>query len=293
MHRYLYQISIRTLFATGIFCFLGVDALADLTWDDKSIQLSAASDTREAAAAFMFKNTGESPITVLSTKTSCGCTTATLSRTTFEPGESGQIDVAFAFGERTGRQSKTIVVTTDDPDSPTTTLRLRVDIPVLWETRPRFVYWQAGESPEPKRLAVAIQHDEPIRLIEVESDNPAFTAEIEAVEEGQQYEVVVTPNAEALATGQTVRGLLRVKTDFPDEENPKTLNLVARLIGSPLSPESSQSSTAEGAEAPTQSLTATSPAPEAEPSAKTTEVESSVPNPPDATDATFGATDPQ
>lgn len=293
--------SLQTGFAAvlcGLLFFNGT-SLADLAWDDKSIQLNAASDARDATAAFPFQNTGESSVTILSTKTSCGCTTATLSQTTFQPGESGQIDVAFAFGERTGKQSKTIVVTTDDPESPTTTLRLRVDIPVLWETKPRFVYWQAGDEPESKRLAVEIKHDQPIRLLEIESDNPAFTAEIEPVEEGKKYEIVVTPTPETLAAGQSVRGLLRIKTDFPDEQNPKTLNLVARLIGTPSTPETPESSepprplpVIEGKEIPAESQIATPPAPGAEPSSKTTEVEQSVSDLSDTADVP-ATTDPQ
>ena len=86
-----------------VLLFFNGPSLAGLAWDDQSIGLSAASDARDATAVFPFKNTGESPITILSTKTSCGCTTATLSQTTFQPGESGQIDVVFAFGERIGQ----------------------------------------------------------------------------------------------------------------------------------------------------------------------------------------------
>ena len=85
---------------------------------------------------FGFRNEGEAAVTVTSVESSCGCTTAELAQTVYAPGEAGRIDVTFELGDRNGRQIKQVVVRTDDPATPVTTLTLDVTIPRPVELSP-------------------------------------------------------------------------------------------------------------------------------------------------------------
>lgn len=62
--------------------------------------------------SFTFKNVGKSPIIITNVKASCGCTVATKPRKPIMPGETVEIDVAYATN-RIGSFSKSITITSN------------------------------------------------------------------------------------------------------------------------------------------------------------------------------------
>ncbi len=87
-------------------------ANASLMWDPTHRTIEAAADQDEAVASFGFVNAGRTAATIESVTTSCGCTTADLGRTVYEPGERGVIRAAFRFGDRVGLHTKKVIVRT-------------------------------------------------------------------------------------------------------------------------------------------------------------------------------------
>lgn len=73
---------------------------------------------------FTLQNIGKSTLTIHKVKTSCGCTTSDLEKSTLEPGESTKIKARFnTYGKR-GGQVKEIFVITNDPEQPKVTLKI-------------------------------------------------------------------------------------------------------------------------------------------------------------------------
>lgn len=64
---------------------------------------------------YKFTNTGKSPLLIRRVKASCGCTATNLSSSTIEPGQSGSIKATFSSTGRSGKQTKTITVISNDP----------------------------------------------------------------------------------------------------------------------------------------------------------------------------------
>jgi hypothetical protein len=62
---------------------------------------------------FVFKNTGEVPVTILEAKASCGCTTPNWSKEAIAPGQSGEIVAEYNPFNRPGDFHKTITVNTN------------------------------------------------------------------------------------------------------------------------------------------------------------------------------------
>jgi hypothetical protein len=59
---------------------------------------------------FKYKNIGNSDLIINNAKASCGCTVPHFSREPIAPGQSGEIEVVFDSGNRSGRQTKNITV---------------------------------------------------------------------------------------------------------------------------------------------------------------------------------------
>ena len=67
---------------------------------------------------FPLVNEGDAPLEILKVDSACGCTTVVLGRKTLAPGERTDLEVAFASAGLRGPTSKTVVVSTNDPDQP-------------------------------------------------------------------------------------------------------------------------------------------------------------------------------
>ena len=112
---------------------------------------------------------------------------------TVQPGQRGELTAVLTLGSRTGRQVKSVVVRTDSPTRPVTTLTLKATIPVWLKVRPRLVYWSPDEPAATKRVVLEAEDDRPMTILSVTPETPAVTAELETIEEGQRYAVLITP----------------------------------------------------------------------------------------------------
>lgn len=59
---------------------------------------------------YKFTNIGETPLFILNTRVTCGCTVTNFPKNPVMPGKSGNISVTYKTGAETGEISKTIVV---------------------------------------------------------------------------------------------------------------------------------------------------------------------------------------
>jgi len=98
----------------GMYLAEAEQELGDVALDDGEI----------LPVVFHYENRGPSPITITEISTSCSCTDATASRTTTQPGESGEIHVQIRLS-KLGPGSAAAIVYTDDPAHPKLELRCR------------------------------------------------------------------------------------------------------------------------------------------------------------------------
>lgn len=77
---------------------------------------------------FMLTNVGKSDLLIRNVRSSCGCTAVAPSKKVIAPGEEAPIQVTFDSRGKRGRQSKSITVITNDPKTPTTTLRISSNV---------------------------------------------------------------------------------------------------------------------------------------------------------------------
>src|SRR6201988_2641341 len=100
--------------------FLAIPVFAQLKWDTMEQSLKSKPGDREVVATYRFTNTGTNPITIDNVHTSCGCTTAALTKNEYAPGESGQIVARMVSGSRTGHHEKLLLESKrDHPKTPT------------------------------------------------------------------------------------------------------------------------------------------------------------------------------
>ena len=175
-------------------------------------------------AKFRFTNVGTAPVKITNVRPSCGCTTASLQKTEYAPGLSGEIDANFRFDGRVGHQEKWIVVTTDWVPSQPVTLRFAVNIPEAITIQPELVLWGVDDQLKPKTVRIAIPNDTPAKVVAAQADNAAVKLELREIRPGKELEVKVTPTT----TSQPGSATLLIRTDYPPE-SPATHHAYARV----------------------------------------------------------------
>jgi uncharacterized cupredoxin-like copper-binding protein len=77
---------------------------------------------------FNYKNTGKSELIIKDVRSSCGCTVPFVSKKNLKPGEEANLKVEFDTSGRSGRNSKSITIFSNDPDNPVFVLTIYADI---------------------------------------------------------------------------------------------------------------------------------------------------------------------
>lgn len=145
-------------------------ALGRIHRDSLIQETHASADDEKAIIDFTFTNTGEHPVTIRSVTTTCGCTTAQLTKETYGTGEKRKITATFTFGQREGVQTKRIVVRTDDAEASVSILTMRVHVPELLKIRPRMLNWRREEKDDAKTIRVEVLHERPIYVLGVRTN---------------------------------------------------------------------------------------------------------------------------
>jgi Protein of unknown function (DUF1573) len=205
-------------------CVFAGSAFAQLTWETTEQTFNSKPQDKEVIAKYKFTNSGSTPIKIENVRTSCGCTTAQLKKTDYDPGESGEIEAKFTFSGRTGKQEKAITVyTAANPQQPTV-LKLHVYIEEAVKVEPQVVFWRVGEQPDPKSIHIVIANDSSAKIVSVISDNPIVKIKLTELKEGKEYEAEITPDSVA----QPAAATLIIRTDYPPD-NPETKYAYARI----------------------------------------------------------------
>lgn len=137
----------------ALILLVGVSEISGaLVWTEKVIETSADRIDGEVFAVFEFENKGTKPVEILEIRTGCECTAAFPTKTMYQPGESGELEVIFEIEGRMGRQERMIQVKTDAPHRPVSQLMLRVDLPEMLVIEPHHLRWAVGGPTETKSV---------------------------------------------------------------------------------------------------------------------------------------------
>lgn len=197
-------------------------ANADLSWDKPVQEFNAIPEDKAVIAHFTFKNTGTEPVTIKRVTTSCGCTSAKLSKATYAPGETGDIEVKFVFGFRRGAQRKIVSVTSTDKQEWRLDLRCWIHEPLT--VSPALVYWKSGAEAESKVVKLTAGRGVPLSIKSVKSTNPKFKTALAEVKPGQEYALTVTP----ADTAESASAEVVIETDTP-QSTPRNYKVYARI----------------------------------------------------------------
>lgn len=216
--------NIRSLLMTVVFAlplFSPTPILAEnpqprIVSDEPVMNYGEVDNNQVIEHTFVVRNDGDALLEISRVRPACGCTVANISSQRLAPGESAEITTRLNLQGRTGRQRKTMAVDSNDPNTPTLTLTMDgVALTEINVTPQRLLVnnIKQGEEPEVHRIDILSNASQPISIQSLSTGNPLVTAELETVEEGRRYAILVRTTGE-LPQGPT-HGRIQVQTDHP------------------------------------------------------------------------------
>lgn len=190
-------------------------ASAGLAFTSQRLDFDVKPEDNTVEAVFAFANDTDKTIRVVDVHSNCGCLKAETDKETYEPGEKGTLTAVFTVGSIEGRVEKSVMLQTDAKDGPVQKLTVGINVPSIIEIEPDLTEWIIGEAPAPKSVRIRVVQPDPIRVLEVNCSRNTFTHEVKTIEEGREYEVVLTPSD----TSKAQLGVLRIETDCPIEKH--------------------------------------------------------------------------
>lgn len=112
-----------------LLCLLPFQSEAGLKWESTREAVPYKQGVGVYRAAFAFKNTGKTPVTITDIKTGCACCTiGRVKKRDYAPGESGRLEMAIDLRGKEAPVVKPVIVEVSGGDAPTT-LILEVKTP--------------------------------------------------------------------------------------------------------------------------------------------------------------------
>ena len=168
-----------------------------LEFTETTKEVRPGPDAETVAIEFGFTNTGEKPVTITKADAGCACMKVLFSggKLHYAPGESGVMRVIFKLGQFSGTVDRAVSLWLDtDPKNPATqAVTARIVIPTIIAMEPKTLKWASGGQAEPQTIRIRMAEGKSIRVTGVKPSSEQFTAELKVVEEGRQYDLIVTP----------------------------------------------------------------------------------------------------
>jgi hypothetical protein len=178
-------------------------------WDQEKIAATISDVEKSFHATFPFQNVSNGPITIIAVNASCGCTTAKLSKYTYNKLERGKIEVDVDTETRVGHQRITLSVGIKELSAPVM-LELELEISPPVSAQPSLIFWKLDSKPDPRIVEISINRDRQILIQDVKSDNANFLTTLtrEQSNGAIRYKLQIAP----VSTQREARGLIKITT---------------------------------------------------------------------------------
>jgi hypothetical protein len=162
-------------------------------------------------SSYTYTNVGDQVLVISSVQPGCGCTTAGEWTKQVEPGKTGSFSVQFNSTHFNGAVMKTITVSCNDPTQRSVMLQLKGTVWKPVDVSPPYAVLNIPPDAVTASTTVKIVNnmEQPIRLDEPTSSNPAFSAVIQSNSAGKEFSVVVSAKTPFTSGNQ---GLITFKT---------------------------------------------------------------------------------
>lgn len=186
---------------------------------------------------FIFKNIGDTTLEIGQVKPACGCTVADITPRSVPPGGEATMVARLNLQGRSGHQSKSITINSNDPENPQYRVTMSGNASQSIMASPdRLIFGQMQPGQE-VTLSSDIQFTGPqgsFNIVNIETNDANLTATLETVEAGRRYKLNATYKAGGMVGA--ANATVRLHTDNPQRpviDLPVIVNVIGELVYAP------------------------------------------------------------
>ena len=173
-----------------------------------------ASSGESVQAPFTLRNGGDEPLHIAYVRTSCGCTTTALDKRELAPGEETSLVATLSLKGRSGPQSKTLTIGSNDPDHPDMQALIHGTAICHLTISPSLIYLFSVTQGQPVTRTVDItsESNTPFQILSIEASHPDLAVQVFTTDSNAYRLEVTLP---ATWPAGRIDESLRIHTDHP------------------------------------------------------------------------------
>ncbi|MEI6562885.1 MAG: DUF1573 domain-containing protein [bacterium] len=189
-------------------------------------------NTEDLKHAFILDNRGQAPLVVSQVRSGCGCTQATMDRSTIPPGESATLSTRLTLRGVVGAKRTSIYLHTSDPLNSIYQLQLTGTALAELDLVPTALHFVVPMDPTNLTVSLVIRNNTvtPLHPLTLETNAPFCRIQLETNVPGRQYTLSASLLSTALTTAFS--GMVVIRTDhptYPRIEIPVSASLIRNL----------------------------------------------------------------
>lgn len=172
-----------------IALFLAVAAFSGNAWaivnvPSKSFDAGSVEIGQEIVHEFSFINEGSETVNITEVRPSCGCTVPEYPTDGIAPGETATVKLVLDTSElHPGKQSKSVTIVTDDPDTRRVILQVKMHLFTALEFLPKaLVYMRTEMGQAATQKVLARPHRDGMKILGATADNEHIVVKFEQAE---------------------------------------------------------------------------------------------------------------
>jgi hypothetical protein len=180
------------------------NAAPKIQFDKKEYDFGTTSVVDSVTGTFTYQNVGTADLKLSKPQPSCGCTVASVKPDLLKPGEKGELVFTVRVGGQRGQLRKNITVPSNDPQTPSISLAIKIEMKQILEASPQQLNLGPLHQGVATNLSVVLHRSDGQKLVVASVQATTnLTAHIEPIEgsNDQSAKLVITARAEGAPRG--------------------------------------------------------------------------------------------
>ncbi|MCB1071068.1 MAG: DUF1573 domain-containing protein [Verrucomicrobia bacterium] len=204
--------------------------------DEPVFDFGMADNAQPVEHTFVVRNDGDTTLVIERVRPTCGCTVANISNKELKPGDTSEISTRLNLPGRTGKQNKTLIVYSNDPQNPEYRLTLTGEMTTAIKVEPTRHFFGQVQPGQKISLDVTLEatSDQNFSITGIEGSVPDITADVEVLEQGRKYKIKA--HLKASDNPGVYQANLKILTDHPARgvvDIPISGNVVGDILVAP------------------------------------------------------------
>ena len=207
-------------------------AAPKIQFDKTVYDFGPTSLVESVTGTFTYQNTGAADLKLSKPQPSCGCTVASVKPDVLKPGEKGELVFTVRVSGQRGQLEKHITVPSNDPQSSTVSLSVKVEMKQIIEVTPQQLSVGSLRQGVTTNLSVVLRRTDGQKLA-IASTHPSskfLTARVEPIEGSNNQSVKLVINAHGEGAPRAINENVKVFLDGISQPA-VTVFVSGRLLG--------------------------------------------------------------